>query len=169
MELSIGISTKIRAKIKDLFFIPTPEKLIINPSKEEEELFKLADKAASTLYDTLSYTPIAAIGHNFSYELEENEAFSIDINFGAVNFKDIYNEISASPDNSSFIQHSLYINDDTDVVLNLSCKIIDGKRYLSMNYHYQVNNNNEKIRNGLSKFHKNYIHSKITNSKLIRR
>ena len=166
MELAFGISTNIRAKIRDLFFVPTAEKLIINPSKEEEELFQIADTAASALYETLPYTPITAIGHNFSYELEESETFSLTIGFSASNCEEMYKDI-AKPGNNSLVQHSLFLSKDSYVVLNLSFKIIDDKKIISMNYHYQVNNDNNRIKHALGKFNQNYQHSKIITSQLI--
>ena len=170
MELASDLTTiniSIRAKIKDLFFIPTTEKLIINPSKADEDLFKLADTVTLKLYKTLPYTPIAAIGHNFSYELEEGETFSIDIDFSAYYCKEIYKNVGASPGPVSLIQHSLFLRDDTHVILNLSFKMTEEKRILSMNYHYQVDNDSDKIKHALSKFYKNYQNSELTSSKLI--
>jgi hypothetical protein len=167
MELAVGISTNIRAKIRDLFFIPTAEKLIINPSKEKEELFQLADTAASALYETLPYTPITAIGHNFSYELEESETFSLSIDFSVSNCEELYKNIDVKTGNNSLVQHSLFLSKDSYVVLNLSFKIIDDKKIISMNYHYLVNNDNNRIKHALGKFNQNYQHSKIITSQLI--
>ena len=127
MELAVGPAMSVRAKIADLYFIPSSDKLIINPSKEDEELFKLADTAINTLYNTLPYTPIEAIGYNFLYELEENEDFAVDINFEASRYNELYKTINASAGHESTIQHSLSLNNDAYVVLNLLLKK-SGKR-----------------------------------------
>lgn len=167
MELAIGTSINIRAKIEELFFITTAEKLLINPSKEEDELFKLADTAASDLYKTLPHTPIEAIGHNFSYTLEEDEAFPIDLDSQFSNCKDSYKNIDAMIGPTSSIKQALLLKDDAHVILYITYTITKEKSILSMNYHYKVDNDCDKIKHALSKFFINYQHSKLTNTKLI--
>ena len=170
LELSggiLGIPTYFRAQIKGLYIIPTAEKFIINPSKEEEGLFELADIAVSKLYDILPHTPILALGHNFSYEIEGDEAFSLDFDLSASRWEKTYKNIGASPAPEALIQHSLNLSGDPFVILNVSFKIIGEKKFLNLNYHYQVDNDSDKIKNALSKFHQNYKHTKLISATLI--
>lgn len=170
MELSggiLGIPTYFRAQIKGLYIIPTAEKFIINPSKEEEALFELTDIAVSKLYNILPHTPILALGHNFSYEIEGDEVFSLDFDFSAYHWGKIYKNIEASPASEALIQHSLYLMGDPYVILNISFKIAGEKKFLNLNYHYQVDNDSDKIKNALGKFRQNYKHSKLISITLI--
>lgn len=167
MELAVGTALQVRAKIKNLFFLPSADKLIISPAEESEDLFKLADTAASELYKTLPYTPIEAVGYNFAYELESGESFSLPVDFSGVRNKDVYKNIGASASSVSLLQHALVPEDDTAAVLNMSYKIAEEKKLLIMNYHYQVQNDGDKISHALGTFLKNYRHSKAVSSKMI--
>lgn len=169
MELGIGPALSVRAKIADLYFIPSNERLIVNPSKEDEKLFQLVDKSIDDIYRTLSYTPIEAIGYNFLYELEENENFVMDVDFEASHYDKIFATIKASAGTESVIQHSLSLSEDAHVILNLQHKISAKRKFLTINYHYQTNNDKERIKNSLAKFYLNYKHSKLIFSKLIKK
>jgi hypothetical protein len=168
MELGLGPSISVRSKIADLVFIPSSERLIVNPSKEDEELFKHTDEAITRLYNLLPYTPIEAIGYNFQYELEENEDFTIDIDFQASRYNEIYKNIGASAGTESAILHSLALHDDAYVVLNLQLKISGKRKLLSFNYHYQINYSKEKIQKSLNKFYNNYKHSQTVAQSIIK-
>ena len=168
MELGLGPSISVKAKIADLIFIPSSERLLISPSKEDEEMFKGTDEAVEKIYSLLPYTPIEAVGYNFLYELEENEDFLVGINFQASHYNEMYKDIGASAGSESAIQHSLALFDDAYVILNLLLKISGKKKLLSFNYHYQVNDNKEKIKQSLNKFYKNYKHSQTVTQKLIK-
>jgi hypothetical protein len=127
------------------------------------------DKSIDDLYATLPYTPIEAVGYNFLYELEESENFVMDVDFEASHYDKIFKTIKASAGTESVIQHSLSLNDDAYVILNLQHKISSKKKFLTINYHYQTNNDKERIKNSLAKFYSNYKHSKLISSKLIKK
>ena len=166
-EISIGTTANFRYQIENLYFLPAPDKLIINPVKEDDKTIKHIDKACLDLFELLPHTPITAIGNNYAYKLEENENFSLDINFETSNLKETYEIIETVPSTSSSLKHSLTLNDDSDVILNLSYKISEKQKEIHMNYHYQVDNKTEKIKHALCMFHKNYQHAKLIESKLI--
>jgi len=167
LEVGIGPVVSVRANIQDLYFIPTSERLIINPTKEEGKLFQLADTVVQGLLKTLPYTPILAIGYNFAYELEGSEKFAVKTDFTPSCCKDIYSDIGAMNGSESIMIHSLVLADERSAVLNISFKFKDNKKYLNLNYHYQVDNDSEKIQTALGKFYKSYQHAKIASAKLI--
>lgn len=170
MEVSMGIATNFRSKINDLFFMPSPDKFIINPSKENEELFRLADSAAINLYKTLSHTPIQAIGYNFTYILDADETYTIDItNCAGTEYPEIYKKIDAIARPETNIQHSLLLGTDDSVVLNIHYNTTSNNKLIKMNYHYQVNKDAKKIDEALGRFNSYYQHSKLMQSLLIRK
>lgn len=169
IEMAIGPSISLKANISDLFIVPGSDRIIVNPSKEDKALFKLADKVVNDLYATLPYTPITAIGYNFVYELEEDEAFAIAMNFDAAQYGDVFKTFGAAAGSASMVQHSLALYEDAYVVLNLVQKIEVRKKVVSMNYHYQINNDKEKVKHSLNKFLSNYEHSQTVISKLIKK
>ncbi len=167
MELGVGPGISVRAKISDLFFVPTSDRLIVNPSREDEDLFKLADNAIENLYNILPYTPIEAIGYNFLYVMEDTEDFAIDLKFEASNYNALFKGFGASAGSESVLQHSLVLLDDEYVVLNLQMKVSGNKKSIAFNYHYQASNDKTKIEQALNKFYKKYKHSQDTISNLI--
>ncbi|KAF0143828.1 MAG: hypothetical protein FD156_2306 [Nitrospirae bacterium] len=170
MEVSMGLATNFRSKINDLYFIPSNDKFIINPSKENEELFKLADFAAINLYRTLSHTPIQAIGYNFTYVLDADENYTIDIaNCAGTNNSEFYKRINAIARPETNIQHSLLLGADDAAVLNVQYNITSSNKFLKMNYHYQVNKDAKKIEKALGKFNNNYQHATLVNSALTKK
>jgi len=166
--MALGTAVNLRTKIKDIYFMPTSEQLIINPSLEESALFKLAEEAAATLYETLPHTPVRAVGYNFSYELERKEDFLLDVGFTPSKYKDLFKSINAKPGDALIVQFPLALEEDKDAVLNLTLKVTGVNKALSMNYHYQVDGDPEKTKRALNKFHKNYLHSKALQSSLIK-
>ncbi len=167
MDLAIGSSTNVRALLSELFFMPTNDTFLINPSKENNSLFSLADKAATKLYSTLPHTPIIAIGYNFSYELEGNETFNFKPDFNLSRLERTYNDIKGKALSNSTIKHSLSLDNYQHLNLNLSFHSLEEKLFLLMNYHYQADNNKTVINEALGKFHEFYEHSKLISSKLI--
>ncbi|KJU86848.1 hypothetical protein MBAV_000962 [Candidatus Magnetobacterium bavaricum] len=166
MELGVGTTLRLRAKIADLFFIPTNERLILNPSKEDDEVFKLADSAVNKLYNTLPYTPIEAIGYNFTYELDEREDFSVDIKFELPCLNDFYKDIEASAVLESEVHHALKLSNDAYVIFNITLRIVSDKKIVAINYHYQTDNDRGRIEHALDKFYINYKHSQLAISRL---
>ncbi|MCK5506162.1 MAG: hypothetical protein KAJ10_13440, partial [Thermodesulfovibrionia bacterium] len=167
MELGVGPGISVRAKIADLFFVPASDRLIINPSREEEALFKLTDQAIENLFEVLPHTPIEAIGYNFLYSLDDDEDFAIDVKFEASNYDALFKKFNASAGQESVVQHSLVILDDSYVVLNLQMKILGKKKLLVFNYHYQAKNDKARIKQAINKFYKNHRHSQDSLSSLI--
>lgn len=167
MELAVSPALQVRAKIKNIYFIPSSDKLIMIPAEEKEDLFKLADTAVLELYKTLPYTPIEAIGYNFVYELDAGESFALAMDFSGVRYEEVYEKIGASAGAVSLLQHALIPEEDKAAILNMSYKIADDKKLLVMNYHYQVQNDSDKINHALGAFLKSYRHSKSVSSKMI--
>jgi len=167
MELAVGPALHVRAKIKDLIFLPASDKLIISPAEEKEDIFKLADTAMSDLYETLPYTPIEAIGYNFAYELVAGESFSLAVDFSGARNNEVYRNIGASAGQVSMLQHALVLDDDTAAVLNMTYKNEDDKKLLVLNYHYQAQNSGDKIKHALGNFLKTYRHAVMASSKMI--
>lgn len=167
VDLAIGSSTNVRALVRELFIMPTNDTFLINPSKEDENLFSLADKAALKLYSTLPHTPIVAIGYNFSYELEKDETFSFEPDFNLSRLERTYNDIKGKALPNSTIKHSLSLENYQYLSLNLSFQLSEEKVFLLMNYHYQADNNETVINEALGRFHEFYEHSKLVSRKLI--
>jgi len=167
IEISQDVSVSLRAKIRDIYIIPTPDRLILNPSKHNKRLLTLLMNIASRLYKTLPHTPIVAIGHNFFYELNKDEEFNLDLNFSGRFHKKNYNNINAIPVKDSTLRHSLSLKNDKLVTLNLSYRQDNSKRSLETNYHYQVNRDDKKIKHALRRFLINYNNSVLVCSKSI--
>lgn len=167
MELAVGPALQVRAKIKDVYFIPSSDKLIMIPAEEKEELFELADTSVLELYKTLPYTPIEAVGYNFTYELDAGESFSLAMDFSGSRNDKVYKKIGASAGSVSLLQHALIPDEDKAVILNVSYKIADERKLLILNYHYRVQNDSNKANHSLGNFLKMYRHSKSVSSKMI--
>lgn len=167
IEMAIGPSITFKAKIADLFFIPGNERIIINPAMEDQALFTKSDQLMEKLYKTLPYTPISAIGYNFLYELENEEDFKIPL-CDLYQYNDVFKSFEAVAGPASTIQYSLAMDNDAYVLLSIVQKQETKKKVLSMNYHYQVNNESSKITHALKRFLFSYEHSKITSSNLIK-
>lgn len=166
VEVSVGPFTVFKANIKDLFIVPKPNKLVVNPAREDDKLFELADQMVLKLYDLLPYTPVEAIGHNFTYELDDSEKFSIGSGFVSSGYEDIYKTIGASPGADSRLQHSVLLKEGT--ALNLAFIQSQETRAIHMNYHYE-GKVSEKIRFALGRFYEDYRHSKSIETALITR
>jgi hypothetical protein len=167
LEMGVGPAMKLRAKIAGLIFIPAADKVIIAPVEENVELIKLADSSAIELHGILPLTPIDGIGYNFTYELEENESFPGTVNFSSEHNKEEYQKFGGRAASTSTMLHSVKIEDEPDVVLNLTYQLLEGKRSLQMNYHYSIELKTEKVKFALGKFYKSYEHSKRVSSVLI--
>jgi len=162
--------TRTKTTINDINFIPSSERLVISVAKDDPELFKVVAEKSVKLCDKLPHTPITGIGHNFSYQLDENENFVLDIDFRASKFIDVYKEINASPNllanKISILQHSLSLEQDKNVILNLSFHLENGKKMLRFNYHHGINDI-DSAKYSLKRYYDNYLHSQLTTSKLI--
>jgi len=169
VEYSADIPIRFRIKIKDLYFIPNNDRLIINPSVLDNKLFELVNQSSLELYNKLPYTPITAIGHNFVYELDDDENFYPQIDFSVAKNRELYKTFHASPGSQSILRHSLLLEQDKFVILNLAFKQENGRKILDMNYHYQVDEDPNKIRHSLSRFFDNFNNSEFTKSQLIKK
>ena len=159
MEMSFNGSVKFRTLIRDIYIAPTNDRLVMYPVKEEEELFKRIDSVTTMLYKKLPYTPITAIGHNFTYILDGVESFTVDVFKGLQEYDSVYDNINTGLSNEVLIKHSLLVNEDEHVKLNLNYKKDGNKKILDLNYHYQVNQIPDLINHALNKCYSNYVHS----------
>jgi len=169
MEISMDMFLKTRIKIQDIYFMPTQNNLTIftsNNVKDVQESFKLIEKATKKIFELLPFTPISAIGHNFIYELGESEVFSLELHFQGANYSALYKKISGKPIESSLVKHTIVLDEDNLVQLNINYKT-ETKRTLELNYHYKVDNNNDKIKYSLSRYFLNYQHSQNVVDNLI--
>ena len=169
MEISMDMFLKTRIKIQDIYFMPTQNNLTIftsNNVKDVQESFKLIEKATKKIFELLPFTPISAIGHNFIYELGESEVFSLELHFQGANYSALYKKISGKPIESSLVKHTIVLDEDNLVQLNINYKT-ETKKTLELNYHYKVDNNNDKIKYSLSRYFLNYQHSQNVVDNLI--
>ena len=169
MEISMDMFLKTRIKIQDIYFMPTQNNLTIFPSnnvKDVQESFKLIEKATQKIFELLPFTPISAIGHNFIYELGESEVFSLELHFQGANYSALYKKISGKPIESSLVKHTIVLDEDNLVQLNINYKT-ETKKTLELNYHYKVDDNNDKIKYSLSRYFLNYQHSQNVVDNLI--
>jgi len=169
MEISMDMFLKTRIKIQDIYFMPTQNNLTIFPSnnvKDVKESFKLIEKATQKIFELLPFTPISAIGHNFIYELGESEVFSLELHFQGANYSALYKKISGKPIESSLVKHTIVLDEDNLVQLNINYKT-ETKKTLELNYHYKVDDNNDKIKYSLSRYFLNYQHSQNVVDNLI--
>jgi len=169
-EATISIDstgTRTKTTIRNINFIPTPDRLTISPNIDDSGVFKLIGEKSEILCKKLPHTPISSLGHNFSYELEDEERFTLELDFTSSSFSDLYKQIKATPKQESVLAHSLLIEKDPDVVLHVSFHARDGKRTLQLNYHYEIKDDIEKAQKVLGNFYDNYLHSKLANEKLI--
>ena len=169
MEISMDMFLKTRIKIQDIYFMPTQNNLTIftsNNVKDVQESFKLIEKATKKIFELLPFTPISAIGHNFIYELGESEVFSLELHFQGANYSALYKKMSGKPIESSLVKHTIVLDEDNLVQLNINYKT-ETKKTLELNYHYKVDNNNDKIKYSLSRYFLNYQHSQNVVDNLI--
>jgi hypothetical protein len=167
IEMGVGPTMQLRAKIEGLIFIPSADRVIIAPAEENVDLIKFADSSALKLHTILPYTPIDGIGYNFTYELEENESFAGAVDFSTEYNKEAYKKFNGSAASTSTMLHSVKIADEPSVVLNLTYRIVEGQLSLIMNYHYSIGFDKEKVKDALGKFYRCYEHSKLVSSVLI--
>jgi hypothetical protein len=166
VEMAVGPTLQLRATIDGLIFIPAIDRVIMAPREETDELIRLVDNAAVDLYKKLPYTPIEAVGYNFTYELEEHEAFSGVVDFRTEVYEEVYKKLDCKSASTSTMLHSIQIGDEPGL-LNLTYKIAEGRKALVLNYHHPVEFSAEKINSALGKFYANYQHSKLVSSILI--
>lgn len=159
--MSFQGNIKLRTLIHDIYVTPANDRLVMYPAKNDTELFKRIDKVSEALYDKLPYTPITAIGHNFAYKLDERESYSISVFEDMLEYEGLYKKLDLELGNELNVKHSLLTKDDNYVVLNLTFKQVGIDKMLEMNYHYQVNQEPEKINHAINKCYSNYEHSQI--------
>jgi hypothetical protein len=166
VELQVDSTANIRAKIDRLLFIPTSDKLVISPTEDDPELFKLADQSMENLIATLPHTPIIAIGYNFNYLIPPDEKIAVDLNFNLSGLHNLYKGIGSSTSIKALIQHSLIFGKYNNLIMNISYSTDNGSFKIAMNYHYQINTDKNILPDAIGKFHEFYVHSQMSISKL---
>lgn len=160
----MGLPHVLKVRIDNLNFTVSNDRVVISPTHAGDETLKKLNSIADKLFSKLPYTPITAIGHNYTYELEDNEEFLLGVNFSSKDYSQLYKGIDANITNESELKHSVKLNSDTDLILNIKYKI-DLKKYINLNFHYQVDLKKNIVENNINKFYNNYLKSKeILNS-----
>lgn len=152
----------------EVYIRPESNKLTMAPAIFDEDLFKKIDAIAFSVCSNLQHTPIAAIGYNYRYELDEDEKVVVDINTCEGDCKSLYSEIGGSIQSKTTLMHSIAF-EEKNLVLNISYEVTEENKFmLNLNYHYQVDRDKEKVVNALNKCAENYVEAQAVKDILIK-
>jgi len=153
--MDVSLQLNLRVRIEGLHFRLSNSVIVIEPDKLDDEYLHKLENISKKLFDKLPHTPITAIGHNFKYKLEEDENFKIGSDFDAKLWHSLYSGVNSKGFELSTLKHTIKLDDDF-VLLNLSYSLSSEMKQLEMNFHYQVNQDKDKINDALLKYVKNY-------------
>lgn len=154
---------RIQFKIKDILIEPVKGRLLITPIKRNKKIFTFISKLSYGIVDKLPHTPIEAVGHNFTYKLENKQHFLLDQFIAHSKQNKFYTECSLPNFIRSQIKHSFSY---PDYRLNISYDNEKDINTISFNYHYDVSIT-EKTLKAIKELPDNYVRSKELMSKLI--
>ncbi|MCP4041465.1 MAG: hypothetical protein GY731_05830 [Gammaproteobacteria bacterium] len=149
---------RMRVNLKRLFIMPSRESLVIEPNISEEEIFPIISSLGTNIVNILPHTPIIAIGHNFSFNLDSDEEFNLDY---SENNKIIADAVSASldsvPGNISNLAKTSFAPEGKRYQLNITTESNPEKRKLLLNFHHDVKKTSiEDIQRIIESFPDNY-------------
>ena len=75
IEVSIGIPQHIRFRVHGVIVQPTSNRLDLIAEDESSQTYDLIARMATSIVERLPHTPIRAVGHNLSFDLEDGERF----------------------------------------------------------------------------------------------
>ena len=76
-QLLSGPTPAFRFTVEGVAVDPWNGKLILAPIDNREGILDYIQKLGLEIFGRLPHTPIAAVGHNFAYELEDDETFDL--------------------------------------------------------------------------------------------
>ncbi len=154
----------LRVNLGQLFIIPTPEFLIVQPNEANDSAINNTAKITADIYKTLCHTPITGIGHNFKFDLEQGEKLANHI-FEHGKFISKTLSTSTGKDIGTLSQKKTEALkfEDEKYILNLTVESKDAAQSISFNFHYGVAQNlsNDEIISLINEYHNNYESAKI--------
>jgi len=132
-----------------------PGRLYIEPAKSDEVVLREIGCIASDIFDNLKHTPVQAVGNNFVFELEDGDEFAVKSDLSDARSVKVYEKMGFKPLSESSLRHSLENRADNQK-LNISYEVLGGKRFLNLNYHYEVAEDEDKIRDALGRYFEDY-------------
>lgn len=151
---------RVRVGFEDFFIKPSQESLIIEPRKDDPEIFKKISKISEEIYSQLQHTPITGIGHNFTFTLGTEEVFAPSHTPLDESVKNhLPGDLSATlqPDIASQLRYSLKFTDKGYTLNLMFDNAEDGTRKLNFNFHYNLENKPpEEVIQVLASFSESY-------------
>lgn len=136
IEVSIGIPQSIRFRVHGVIVQPTSNRLDLIAEEESSQTYELIARMATSIVERLPHTPIRAVGHNVSFDLEDGERFkavpgtdldSVQEQYRAIGGGDAVNGIQ--------VKHAVESSTHT---LNITYALTRENLVLDLNYHYPV-------------------------------
>lgn len=136
----------------------------------EKNLLSIA-KLTLGIFEKLPHTPIRAVGHNFTYEINNNEDFIIKQFINTKKEFNFYNEFIGSDIIDTQIKHTFYYE---DYQLNINYTDKKDSKKINFNFNYPVSSienikTSEDVKNFINVFLENYKKSKQLIIKLIKK
>lgn len=138
-----GSVSSYRMEFEKFFLDPNGGRLVFSPKKFELETLKLIADLAQGIREKLQFTPIAAAGCNFSYKLEQNEAFTLDTIEEEDQLKGLYDCFKSQCDLvARGVRHTF---SGEDYRININYDYLGDGKILRINFDYQPPINPMKI------------------------
>jgi hypothetical protein len=166
-EIIFGQNQKIRYNIKkkNSIIIIENNRLMISSKLINKENLLFVVNLGLGIFKKLPHTPITAIGHNFSYEINENEDFVINQFINTKEEFNFYNEFIKSDIIETQIKHTFYYK---DYQLNIIYNNQKNNKNINFNFNYPTNSIDNTI-NAIKAFEQHYKESNQLITKVIKK
>lgn len=136
IEVSIGIPQNIRFRVHGVIVQPTSNRLDLIAEEELSETYDLIARMATSIVERLPHTPIRAVGHNLSFDLEEGERFKAIPGTDLDSVQEQYRRIDGgNVVNAIQVKHAV---ESSSFTLNVTYALTRKTLVLDLNYHYPV-------------------------------
>lgn len=136
IEVSIGIPQNIRFRVHGVIVQPTSNRLDLIAEEESSQTYDLMARMATSIVERLPHTPIRAVGHNLSFDLEDGERFKAVAGTDLDSVQEQYREIDAgSVVNAIQVKHAV---ESSSFTLNVTYALTRKTLVLDLNYHYPI-------------------------------
>ncbi|MFC1462776.1 hypothetical protein ACFLQU_04140 [Verrucomicrobiota bacterium] len=163
-QLLSGPAPSFQFVIHGVTVAPWNGKLILSPVDDQEGILDYVQKLGLAIFKRLPHTPIAAVGHNFVYELEGDEGFAVERFMDNAGRDEFYSSLDLGM-SCEKKQHTFAYDDH---LLNVIYDTSEEQPYLQINCHYAVSDS-RKIENAISQFTANQSKAECLVTGLVRR
>ena len=136
IEVSIGTPQNIRFRVHGVIVQPTSNRLDLIAEGESSQTYDLIARMATSIVERLPHTPIRAVGHNLSFDLDDGERFSAVSGTDLDSVQEQYRGIGGGDAvNEIQVKHAV---ESSRYTLNVTYGLTRENLVLDLNYHYPI-------------------------------